>query len=75
MAVLAVGMPEAAVWANRQAGYLSTGDAVPPTWQSAVLDVLRPDFLLVMIVFWMVGTAGGAALGTALRRQPAGTPD
>ncbi|GAA1400409.1 hypothetical protein [Catellatospora coxensis] len=75
VAIVAVGVPEALVWAQRQAGYLSTGDAVPPTWQSAVLDVVRPDFLLVMIVFWAVGAAGGAALGTALRREPAGAAD
>ncbi|GIF98802.1 hypothetical protein [Catellatospora citrea] len=76
VAVLAVSIPEAVVWANRQAGYLSTGDAVPPSWQSAVLDVLRLDFLVVMVVFWLVGTAGGAALGTAFgRRRPAGASD
>jgi hypothetical protein len=30
VAVLVVALPEALVWADRQAGYLSTGDAVPP---------------------------------------------
>ncbi|MFG1709446.1 hypothetical protein ACFLIM_40280 [Nonomuraea sp. M3C6] len=75
VAVLAVGIPEAVVWAHQQAGYLSTGDAVPPTWQSAVLDVLRPEFLLVMIVFWTVGAVGGAALGTVLGRLRPGAPD
>ncbi|WP_155373764.1 hypothetical protein [Catellatospora vulcania] len=75
VAIIAVGIPESLVWAQRQAGYLSTGDAVPPTWQSAVLDVVRVDFLLIMGVFWLVGTAGGAALGTALRRQPARAAD
>jgi len=74
LAVLAVGIPEALVWAHQQAGYLSTGDAVPPTWQSAVGDVLRPEFLLGMIVFWVTGTAGGAALGTALGRLRTTTP-
>jgi hypothetical protein len=74
VAVLAVGIPEALVWAHQQAGYLSTGDAVPPTWQAAVGDVLRPEFLLGMIVFWTTGTAGGAALGTALGRLRTGTP-
>jgi hypothetical protein len=74
VAVLAVGIPEALVWVHQQAGYLSTGDAVPPTWQSAVGDVLRPEFLLGMTVFWAMGTAGGAALGTALGRLRTGTP-
>jgi hypothetical protein len=74
VAVLAVGIPEALVWAHLRAGYLSTGDAVPPTWQSAVGDVLRPEFLLLMIVFWTTGTAGGAALGTALGRLRTGSP-
>jgi hypothetical protein len=68
VAVLAVGIPEALVWAHQQAGYLSTGDAVPPTWQAAVGDVLRPEFLLGMIAFWAAGAAGGVALGTALGR-------
>lgn len=68
VAVLAVSIPEAVFWAHQQAGYLSTGDAVPPTWQAAVGDVLRPEFLSVMIVFWAVGAAGGAALGAALAR-------
>ncbi|MFC4530385.1 hypothetical protein [Sphaerisporangium dianthi] len=75
VAVIAVGLPEAVVWMRRQAGYLSTGDAVPPTWQAAVLDVLRPEFLVVMIVFWAVGTVGGAALGTALGHRRPETPD
>lgn len=65
VAVLAVGIPEAVVWADRYAGYLSTGDAVPPNWQAAVRDVLRPEFLGGMIVFWMMNTAGGAVLGAA----------
>ncbi|MFD8071870.1 hypothetical protein ACFV3E_04325 [Streptomyces sp. NPDC059718] len=67
VAVLAVGVPEAVFWANQQAGYLSTGDAVPPNWQSAVRDVLRPEFLLGMLVIWTTATAGGAALGAVLR--------
>ncbi|HEY1346881.1 MAG TPA: hypothetical protein VGF54_17985 [Streptosporangiaceae bacterium] len=74
MAVLAVGIPEALVWMHQQAGYLSTGDAVPPTWPSAVGDVLRPEFLLGMTVFWTTGAAGGAALGAALGRLRSGTP-
>ncbi|MDH2429067.1 hypothetical protein [Sphaerisporangium sp. TRM90804] len=74
VAVLAVGIPEAVFWMRRQAGYLTTGDAVPPTWQAAVLDVLRPEFLAVMTVFWAVGAVGGAALGTALGHRPADTP-
>jgi hypothetical protein len=72
VAVLVVALPEALVWADRQAGYLSTGDAVPPDWQSAVGDVLRPEFLLGMIALWTMGTASGAALGTALGRLSAG---
>jgi hypothetical protein len=68
VAVLAVAVPEAVVWTHRQAGYLSTGDAVPPNWQSAVGDVLRPEFLLGMIVIWTAGTSSGAAVGTALGR-------
>lgn len=75
VAVLAVSVPEAVVWANQQAGYLSTGDAVPPNWQAAVRDVLRPEFLAMMIVFWAMGTAGGAALGTASGRLRAGTSE
>ncbi|MFC7763033.1 hypothetical protein ACFQY4_36995 [Catellatospora bangladeshensis] len=56
------------VWFHRRAGYLSTGDAVPPSWQDAVNDVLRPEFLLGMVVFWVIGAAGGAGLGAALAR-------
>ncbi|GAA1632056.1 hypothetical protein [Catellatospora bangladeshensis] len=67
-AVLAVSIPEAVVWFHRRAGYLSTGDAVPPSWQDAVNDVLRPEFLLGMVVFWVIGAAGGAGLGAALAR-------
>ena len=74
VAVLAVGIPEAVVWAHQRAGYLSTGDAVPPTWQSAVGDVLRPEFLVGMIVFWTTGAASGAALGAALGRLRRGAP-
>ncbi|MEU4164980.1 hypothetical protein, partial [Actinoplanes sp. NPDC026670] len=74
VAVLAVGIPEAVTWANRQAGYLSTGDAVPPDWQSAVGDVLRPEFLVAMTVFWIIGATGGAATGTAFGRMRARTP-
>ncbi|GII00266.1 hypothetical protein [Planobispora takensis] len=66
VAVLAVGVPEAVLWAHRKAGYLSTGDAVPPTWQAAVLDVLRPEFLAGMIALWAAGMAGGAALGAVV---------
>ncbi|GGN76779.1 hypothetical protein GCM10010112_49270 [Actinoplanes lobatus] len=68
VAVIAVGIPEAVIWANRRAGYLSTGDAVPPDWQSAVGDVLRPEFLVAMAVFWIIGATGGAAVGTAFGR-------
>jgi hypothetical protein len=75
VAVLAVSIPEAVVWANERAGYLSTGDAVPATWQAAVLDVLRPEFLVGMIVFWAMGAAIGAALGAALGRLRTGAPD
>ncbi|GAA4585973.1 hypothetical protein GCM10023194_30500 [Planotetraspora phitsanulokensis] len=75
VAVIAVGIPEAVFWMRERAGYLSTGDAVPPTWQAAVLDVLRPEFIVVMIIFWSMGAVGGAALGTALGRRRAGTPD
>lgn len=68
LAVLAVSIPEAVVWFHRQAGYLSTGDAVPPSSQDAVSDVLRPEFLVAMIVFWIIGATGGAGLGAALAR-------
>jgi hypothetical protein len=68
VAVLAVGVPEAVVWAQARAGYLSTGDAVPPTWQAAVGDVLRPEFLVGMAVLWAMSALGGTALGTALGR-------
>ena len=69
VAVLAVSIPEAVVWAHQRAGYLSTGDAVPPTWQSAVLDVLRPEFLVGMIVFW---TRVQPAARPSARRSDAG---
>ncbi|GAA1285056.1 hypothetical protein Psi02_32620 [Planotetraspora silvatica] len=75
VAILAVGIPEAVVWMRERAGYLSTGDAVPPTWQAAVLDVLRPEFVVVMIVFWAVGVVGGSALGSALGRRRSDEPD
>jgi hypothetical protein len=71
VAVLAVGIPEAVVWAHQRAGYLSTGDAPPPNWQSAVLDVVRPEFLIGMAVLWTMAAAGGAALGRG--RMPAAT--
>ena len=71
VALLAVSIPEAVIWANRKAGYLSTGDAVPPDWQSAVVDVLRPEFLVSTIVFMILGLTSGAVLGTMLGRQPA----
>ncbi|MEV4890703.1 hypothetical protein AB0K48_15055 [Nonomuraea sp. NPDC055795] len=74
-AILAVGIPEALHWASLRAGYLSTGDAVPPTWQAAALDVVRPEFLIGMIAFWTAATIGGAALGTALARPHTATPD
>jgi hypothetical protein len=75
VAVLAVGIPEAVVWARQQAGYLTTGDAVRPTWQAAVGDVLRPEFLVGMIARWITSAAGGAALGAAFRRQDTSTSD
>jgi hypothetical protein len=73
VAVLAVGIPEAVVWAHMHAGYQTTGDAVPSTWQAAVGDVLRPEFLVGMIAVWTTSAAGGAALGSAFRRQDTGT--
>ncbi|MEU1687033.1 hypothetical protein [Micromonospora sp. NPDC005707] len=75
LAVLAVGIPESVVWAHHQAGYLSTGDAVPPNWQAAVRDVLRPEFLAGMLVLWTTGAAGGAAVGAALGRVRGHAPD
>jgi hypothetical protein len=66
VAVVVVGVPEAILWAQRRAGYLSTGDAIPPTWQAAVLDVLRPEFLIGMAAFWTMAALGGAAIGVAL---------
>ncbi|GIF67416.1 hypothetical protein Ais01nite_54510 [Asanoa ishikariensis] len=68
VAVLLVGIPEAVVWANERAGYLTTGDAVPPDWQSAVRDLLRPEFLVSMLVAWTAAVANGAAIGAALGR-------
>ncbi|MEV4537649.1 hypothetical protein AB0J82_28115 [Asanoa sp. NPDC049518] len=68
VAVLVVGIPEAVVWANQRAGYLTTGDAVPPDWQSAVRDVLRPEFLVSILVPWTAAVASGAAVGAALGR-------
>jgi hypothetical protein len=41
-----VGIAEAVVWAERRAGYLTTGDAVPPSAQAAALELLRPEFVL-----------------------------
>ncbi|MET7403618.1 hypothetical protein ABZS66_60125, partial [Dactylosporangium sp. NPDC005572] len=66
VAVLAVAVPEAVVWTHARAGYLSTGDAVPPDWQSAVWDVLRPEFIVGMVAYWVMSTIGGAALGRTL---------
>ncbi|SNT58559.1 hypothetical protein SAMN05421812_11122 [Asanoa hainanensis] len=68
VAVLVVGIPEAVVWANQRAGYLTTGDAVPPDWQSAVRDLLRPEFLVSIVVAWTAAVASGAAVGAALGR-------
>lgn len=67
-AALAVGIPEAMLWASERAGYLTTGDAIPPTWQAAVRDVVRPEFLAGLVAFWTMGAVSGAALGKALAR-------
>ncbi|GAA1893706.1 hypothetical protein [Asanoa iriomotensis] len=75
VAVVAVGIPEAILWTNERAGFLSTGDAVPPDWQTAVRDTLRPEFLIGMALFWTTATAGGAALGAALARLHTRTSD
>lgn len=68
VAALAIGIPEAMLWASERAGYVTTGDATPPTWQAAVLDVLRPEFLVGLVAFWTMGALSGAALGKALAR-------
>jgi hypothetical protein len=67
-AVLVVGVPEAIVWADEQAGYLTTGDAVPPSRQSAVRDLLRPEFLLAMTVTWTMTAVAGSTLGATAGR-------
>jgi hypothetical protein len=68
VALLAVGIPEAVVWARPGGGYLTTGDAIPPSWQAAVLDLLRPEFLGAYVAVWTAMAAGGAALGLAASR-------
>ncbi|HYI58771.1 MAG TPA: hypothetical protein VEX66_11420 [Microlunatus sp.] len=68
VALLAVGIPEAVVWARPGGGYLTTGDAIPPSWQAAVLDLLRPEFLGGYVAVWTAMAAGGAAIGLAAKR-------
>ncbi|GIF75409.1 hypothetical protein [Asanoa siamensis] len=73
LAVVAVGIPEAVVWADRRAGFLSTGDAVPPSVEAAIRDVVRPEFLLSVVVVWTAAVGGGAVIGAALSRLRART--
>ncbi len=63
VAALVVGIPEAVLWASQRNDYLTTGDALPPTWQAAVRDVLRPEFLAGLVAFWTMGALSGATLG------------
>ena len=69
-----VGISEAVVWAERRAGYLTTGDAVPPSAQAAVLDLLRPEFVLGNLAFGLLSMLLAAAMGALVARRRADDP-
>lgn len=64
VASYAVGVSEAVVWAERRAGYLTTDDAVRPSAQAAVLDLLRPELSMLL----------AAAMGALVARRRAHDP-
>ena len=64
-----VGISEAVVWAERRAGYLTTGDAVPPSTQAAVLDLLRPEFVLGNLAYGLLSMLLAAAMGALIARR------
>jgi hypothetical protein len=69
-----VGISEAVVWAERRAGYLTTGDAVPPSAQVAVLDLLRPEFVLWNLAYGLLSMLLAAAIGALVARKRADDP-
>ena len=69
-----VGISEAVVWAERRAGYLTTGDAVPPSAQAAVLDLLRPEFVLWNLAYGLLSMLLAAAMGALVARRRADDP-
>lgn len=66
-----VGISEAIVWAERRAGYLTTGDAVPPSAEAAVLDILRPEFVLGNLAYGLMAMLLAAAMGALVGRRRA----
>ena len=74
VASYAVGISEAVVWAERRAGYLTTGDAVPPSAQAAVLDLLRPEFVLGNLAYGLQSMLLAAAMGALVARRRADDP-
>lgn len=69
-----VGISESVVWAERRAGYLTTGDAIPPSAQAAVLDLLRPEFVLGNLAYGLLSLLLAAALGALVARKRADDP-
>jgi hypothetical protein len=70
-----VGVSEAVVWVERRAGgYLTTGDAVPPSAQAAVLDLLRPEFVLGNLAYGLLSMLLAAAMGALVARRRADDP-
>jgi hypothetical protein len=69
-----VGIAEAVVWAERRAGYLTTGDAVPPSSQAAVLDLLRPEFVLGNLAYGLLSMLLAAAMGALVARRRIDVP-
>ena len=74
VASYAVGISEAVVWAERRAGYLTTGDAIPPSAQAAVLDLLRPEFVLWNLAYGLQSMLLAAAMGALVARRRADHP-
>jgi MFS family permease len=66
-----VGVSEAIVWAERRAGYLTTGDAVPPSAEAAVLDLLRPEFVVGNVAYGLLSMLLAAAMGALVARRRA----